>query len=249
MPAVCVELRRPGVEPLRLQGTSAGLPPYAVAVDLVRAESEIADPDVWVVDLSGPCAMFACDGEAIPFGSVGFRSMTRADFAEVVRWQREPHVARWWSDEAPDIDGAEKHYGPALDGTDPTRMWVVELDGRSIGFVQDYRIRDHPEYSLLTGEPDAIGFDYAIGDPSWVDRGIGTRMLWTYLRDVVRPHYPEALTFFAAPDHRNKGSLRVLEKLGFTEGLWFDEPQADGRVDTVVGCSLDVGATFGDDAH
>jgi len=177
--------------------------------------------------------------------SVGFRSMTRADFPDVVRWQREPHVARWWdADEAPDVAGAERHYGPALDGTDPTRLWVVELNGRSVGFIQDYRIGDHPEYSLLTGEPDAIGFDYAIGEPSWVGKGIGTRVLWTFLRDVVRPHYPQATAYFAAPDHRNSASLHVLEKLGFTQGLWFDEPQVDGSVDTVISYTLDVRAIF-----
>jgi aminoglycoside 6'-N-acetyltransferase len=187
--------------------------------------------------------------DAIPSVTVGLRPMTRADFGDVVRWQREPHVARWWSGEASDVAGAEAHYGPALDGTDPTRMWVVEVNGRSVGFVQDYRVGDHPEYSLLTGEPDAIGFDYAIGDPSWVGKGIGTRMLWTYLSDVVRPHYPEAATYYAAPDHRNAGSLRVLAKLGFSQGLWFDEPQGGDRVDTVVGCSLDVRRMFGDDAH
>ena len=32
----------------------------------------------------------------------------------------------------------------------------------------------------------------------------------------------------------------MLAKLGAIEGMWFDEPQSDGRVDTVVGCSIDV---------
>ena len=50
-------------------------------------------------------------------------------------------------------------YGPDIDGTTPTRMWVVEVNGRSIGFVQDYRIRDYPEFALLTPDPDAIGLD------------------------------------------------------------------------------------------
>ena len=141
-----------------------------------------------------------------------------------------------------DLAAAERHYGPALDGEDPTRLWVLELNGRSVGMLQDYRVGDHPEYALLTAKPDAVGFDYLIGDPSWVGRGIGTRMLWGYLRDVVRPHYPAVTELFAAPDHRNAASLRVLDKLGFTRGLWFDEPQPDGRVDTVVGCTLDVPA-------
>ena len=37
----------------------------------------------------------------------------------------------------------------------------------------------------------------------------------------------------------------MLDKLGFARGLWFDEPQRDGRVDTVVGCSLEVRRVLG----
>jgi aminoglycoside 6'-N-acetyltransferase len=57
--------------------------------------------------------------------------------------------------------------------------------------------------------------------------------------------FPDATAYFAAPDHRNASSLRVLAKAGFVEGLWFDEPQRDGRVDTVVGCTLDVRRVLG----
>ncbi len=234
----------------------------ALAAATARALDLDGEPDVWAVDLSGPDACFALDllGDrdrplaptgwaekvgAIPSVSLGFRPMTRADFPDVVSWQARPHVARWWSDEATDVAGAEAHYGPALDGEDPTRLWVLEVNGRSVGMLQDYLVGDHPDYSLLTAKPDAVGFDYLIGDPGWVGSGIGTRMLWTYLRDVVRPHYPEARELFAAPDHRNAGSLRVLDKLGFARGLWFDEPQPDGRVDTVIGCALDVARVLG----
>jgi 8-oxo-dGTP pyrophosphatase MutT (NUDIX family)/RimJ/RimL family protein N-acetyltransferase len=181
----------------------------------------------------------------VPRVSLAFRPMTRTDLGDVVEWQARPHVSRWWGREAVDLGAAEAHYGPALDGNDPTRMWVLEVNGRSVGMLQDYLVGDHPDYALLTARPDAVGFDYLVGEPAWVGNGIGTRMLWTFLRDVVRPHHPSAREYFAAPDHRNAASLRVLDKLGFTRGLWFDEPQSDGRVDTVVGCSLDVPRVFG----
>jgi aminoglycoside 6'-N-acetyltransferase len=119
-------------------------------------------------------------------------------------------------------------------------MWVWVVNGRSVGFCQDYRIADHPDYALLSGHPDAVGFDYVIGEPAHVDRGLGTSLLWVFLRDIVVPAYDGVRELFAAPDHRNGRSLRVLEKLGATQGLWFDEPQDGGRVDTVVGCSIDV---------
>src|SRR3954454_8002778 len=124
-------------------------------------------------------------------------------------------------------------------------MWVLEVNGRSVGMLQDYRIGDHPEWAVLTARPDAVGLDYLLGDPAWVGRGVGTRALWAFVRDVVRPGYPDAAALFAPPDHRNAASLRVLDKLGFVRGLWFDEPQRDGGVDTLVGCSLDVRRILG----
>ena len=230
---------------------------------LAREATVLADAEPWPLDLSGEVAAFVCEATSVqmsepvtdialvaraqrfPQVTIGFRPLTRADFPDVVAWQLQPHVSRWWQDEATDVDTAEEHYGPALDGEDPTRMWVLEVNGRSVGMLQDYRVGDHPDYSLLTAKPDAVAFDYLIGDPARVGRGIGSRMLWAFLRDVVHPGYPEARELFAAPDHRNEPSLRVLDKLGFVRGLWFDEPQPDGRVDTVVGCTLDVAAVLG----
>jgi aminoglycoside 6'-N-acetyltransferase len=61
----------------------------------------------------------------------------------------------------------------------------------------------------------------------------------------ARGRFPDAWTYFAAPDHRNVASVRVLRKAGFSEGLWFDEPQDDGSVTTMVGHTLDVARVIG----
>lgn len=224
--------------------------------DRVLAAAGVTCGRPWAVDLSGRVAVLAVDAEventgradsetvstalAVPPVTTSFRPMTEGDLPDLVRWTTAPHVARWWDRDSVDLPTARDRYGARLSGEDPTRMWVLEVDGRGVGLAQDYRIGDHPDYAVPTVEPDAIGFDYAIGDPDLVGRGIGTRLLWEYLRDVVRPAHPEAPTFFAAPDHRNAGSLRVLDKLGFDRGLWFDEPQPDGGSLTVVGCTLTV---------
>lgn len=213
---------------------------WAAAADRLSPVEGLQHGPVLAVDLSGDPLHFRLD----PEHRFSVRPMTPGDFPDVSRWVNEPHVARWW-DEHRTLEQVAAYYGPALRGEDPTRLWIWEVNGRSVGFAQDYRISDHPEYALLSARPDAIGFDYAVGEPAFVARGLGTSLLWVHLRDIVWPAYPGVGEFFAAPDHRNAGSLRVLAKLGFTQGVWFDEPGADGRVDTVIGCSLDVAQVMG----
>jgi aminoglycoside 6'-N-acetyltransferase len=176
---------------------------------------------------------------------VGLRPMTRADLDDVLRWRQAAHVARWFpSAEAVSMETIEARYGPRIDAESPTRMFVVTADERSVGFLQDYRISDHPEFAVLTPDPDAIGVDYAIGEFDWLNRGVGLRMLRQWF-PVARAGYPDATTYFAAPDHRNLASRRLLLKAGFVEGTWFDEPQPDGTTATLVGHSLDVASVLG----
>ena len=219
-----IELERSQVDP----GES-----WAEAAD--RMAGAAGSGPVLAVDLSGDPLRFRVDRER----RFALRPMTEGDFPDVARWVNTPHVARWWDDNR-SVEQVASYYGAALRGEDPTRMWVWEVNGRSVGFCQDYRIADHPDYALLSGHPDAVGFDYVIGEPAYVDRGLGTSLLWVFLRDIVVPAYDGVRELFAAPDHRNGRSLRVLAKLGATQGLWFDEPQDGGRIDTVVGCSIDV---------
>jgi aminoglycoside 6'-N-acetyltransferase len=190
---------------------------------------------VLAVDLSGDLLRFCVDEEH----RFALRPMSMGDLPDVTRWINTPHVARWW-DENRSLDQVTAYHAPGIRGEDAVRYWIWEVNGRSVGFCQDYRIADHPEFALLCGHPDAIGFDYVIGEPAFIDRGLGTRLLWVFLRDIVVPAYAPVTEVFAAPDHRNTRSLRVLAKLGARQGLWFDEPQPGGGVDTVVGCSIDV---------
>jgi len=188
------------------------------------------------VDLSGDVKHFVVDHDTV----VVVRAMVRGDLPDLTRWRQAEHVHRWWSgDGAASAEAVEATYGPRIDGMSPTRMWVAEVNGRSVGFVQDYRVGDYPDFVLLGPDPDAIGVDYAIGEAAWTGRGLGVRVLWAWMLRT-RHRFPAAAAFFAAPDHRNAASLRVLARAGFTQGLWFDEPQGDNTVDTVVGCTLDV---------
>lgn len=193
------------------------------------------------LDLSGEVKRFHIDHDR----RVALRAMTRGDLPDMLRWRHSEHVRRWWHGlEEPSLEAVTRRYGPRIDGMEPTRMWVVEANGRSVGFVQDYRLRDQPESAALAPDPEAVGVDYAVGEAALAGHGIGTAMLWAWACRA-RLRYPGVSSFFAAPDHRNEASLRLLDKVGFERGTWFDEPQADGSVATLVGCTLDVTRVVG----
>jgi aminoglycoside 6'-N-acetyltransferase len=193
------------------------------------------------VDLSGDAKTFVVDDHR-----VALRETTPGDLDDLLVWRSDPDVRRWWSpgELAVPAEELRRKYAERVAGRSPTRMWVVEINGRSAGFVQDYRIGDYPDYAMLGPDPDAIGLDYAIGAAQWRGRGLGQRVIWCWMLHA-RTRFPQARSYFAAPDHRNAASLRVLAKAGFVEGLWFDEPQEDGEVHTVVGCTLDVATVIG----
>jgi RimJ/RimL family protein N-acetyltransferase len=213
---------------------------YAGAARLLGEQGRTSDVPL-PLDLSGAVKRFSCSPDPV----VGYRRLGRDDLPLLVSWQAEPHVAWWWDGDTSTLEAAESRYGARIDGTDPTRLWVMEVDGKPVGWVQDYHVSDDPEYARLTRVPDAIGLDYAIGDPSWVGRGLGTRALWICIRDVVRPGYPKARVLFAAPDHRNTSSLRVLAKVGFEQRHQFEERDADGVLNTVVAHSFDIARVMG----
>ena len=183
--------------------------PYDVTVDLVDPEHDRYE---WVSPSRAVTRMLpSIVGEqqaraaAVPSVDLAFRPMTDEDFGAVARWQSAPHVATWWDPRTRDEDSVRARYAPRLRGDEPDPD--VGRRGRraAAGFLQDYRVGDHPDYAVRTQDPDAVAFDYAIGEPGRVGRGLGTRMIWEFCRDVLRARHPDAVHFLASPSHRNVG--------------------------------------------
>lgn len=155
-----------------------------------------------------------------------FRRLREEDLPVVVEWMSAPHAQPWYAGMPRDVAAARERYAGRIAGEDPVRMWVVEVGGRSVGLMQDYRVADLDELAVRVQDPEAVGFDYLIGEASLVGRGIGTRAVRAFLCEVLCRDYPDGPRFVACTDHRNVVSLRVLEKLGFSQGLWI-QPTAD----------------------
>ena len=117
------------------------------------------------------------------------------------------------------------------------------MDGIDAGFLQHYRVGDYPDYAAVTGRPDAVGIDYAIGDQELTGRGLGPQLIWSYLRDVALPSHAGARQALASPDAANHQSIRALAKAGFAQGA---KIAVRGQASQERLCVLDAAKFFGE---
>ncbi len=160
--------------------------------------------------------------------------MRRTDFPLLGRWLSAPHVEPWWR-EAYDPASIEDRYGPCVDGTDATEVFVVHRDNEPIGLVQRYLIDDNPAWKkalAVAGVPEpGVGIDYLIGEEALVGKGLGPTIVDRFLEDTWL-RYPTATALIADVDQQNRRSWRTLEKAGFRR-VWSgtldsDEPSDEG---------------------
>jgi RimJ/RimL family protein N-acetyltransferase len=149
-----------------------------------------------------------------PAGEIGFRPLEYADLPLMQRWRGEPHVQRFYGPPAT-LEELGTKYGPRIEGKVPTRSFVMLLAGQPIGYIQSYRIEDHPDYAAAVDiGPGAVGVDLYIGEPELIHRGLGTRVLRAFLAEHVFSD-PRIQCNVLGPDPENLAAIRCYEKAGF----------------------------------
>ncbi len=141
--------------------------------------------------------------------------MEGADLPDMQRWLADPDVAVWWREADLSLDALVGKYQPMIDGAEPVRGFVIAIDGQPVGFIQTYRIGDHPDYQRqLDINPEAVATDLFIGDAAWRNRGWGTSVLRAFLDRVVFGEMGTGLAVIA-PEPANARAIRVYERVGF----------------------------------
>jgi aminoglycoside 6'-N-acetyltransferase len=146
---------------------------------------------------------------------ISFRPLGRSDFPLLQRWLSEPHVDAWWR-EPLDLAGVHAEYGPRVDGSEPTHVFVIEREGQPAGWIQSYRWSDYPEHALQLGaESASAGIDLAIGESALTGSGLGPAAIRKFLKEVIFAD-PGIHAVVTDPAVDNLRSLRAFEKAGFS---------------------------------
>jgi aminoglycoside 6'-N-acetyltransferase len=158
---------------------------------------------------------------------ITFRPVEARDIPDLHRWRNEPHVMRWWyedDDSEPTYDVVARNYGP--DHDDKEHRYIIEMDGRSIGYIQMYLLSDWPDYAALIQEQGA-GIDLFIGEPDLVNKGVGTEVIDRFLQDVVFAD-PAIEQCVIDPEISNSAAVRAYTKAGFTPVRTVEVPNTPG---------------------
>jgi RimJ/RimL family protein N-acetyltransferase len=157
---------------------------------------------------------------------VGFRALTVGDLPLVYDWLGRAHVRRWWGVRA-DYEEAVAEYLAAIEGRDPTDLYVIVVAGEDAGLIQTYLLADYPDYAALVDAGDeAAGLDIFLGDVHLTGSGLGSYVIRTFASDVVFGR-AETRACVADPDVRNRASIRAFEKAGFAAVATFVDPEDD----------------------
>ncbi len=149
---------------------------------------------------------------------IGFRPLKHTDLPLMHWWRSTPHVSRWYYDSepgvAPTYEEVVAGYTPCIEGSEPTNPFLVLHRDKPIGYIQTYRIADHPDYSRYVDESeDAAGVDLFIGEAEYIHRGLGPVILRRFLRGIV---FADAgvVSCIIGPEPENRAAIRAYEKAG-----------------------------------
>ncbi len=148
---------------------------------------------------------------------ISFSPLQRADFALLARWLQEPLVARWWDHEWTP-EALERDFGPSVDRTDPTEIYLASQGGSPFGLIQRYRLDSYRPHlkalaAIVPVPPAALSIDYLIGDPALRGRGMGAAMIRAFVSSSWAA-YPEAPAVIVPVVAANIASWRALERAG-----------------------------------
>lgn len=144
-----------------------------------------------------------------------FRPVRENDLAMIGRWMREPHWRQWWGEPETELG----YIRDMLEGRDTTRPFLFTVNDEPRGYIQYWFIRDARVEPWVSHAPwvmelpdDAIGVDLSIGPAQWLGRGLGSRALWKFARQLNAAGHA---TIIIDPDIANTRAIAAYTKAGF----------------------------------
>jgi aminoglycoside 6'-N-acetyltransferase len=121
-------------------------------------------------------------------------------------WTRQPHVLKWWSEAADDVDSF-------FEADDMNSPFIAYVGRDATAYIQCWKPSKNP-YDPWQHEmtPTTRGIDLFIGPPDKIGQGLGSRIVRAFSHKL----FAEGATRLVIdPDKRNERAIACYTKAGF----------------------------------
>ena len=153
--------------------------------------------------------------EIIKKDKIGLRLLEDNDKTLLLKWLTDERILNFWEGKSSvfDLDRVtEKYYSE--EDVEIIRT-IIEYDGKSIGYVQMYKLNDEllNEYEYPVTDKVVYGIDQFIGEPEYWNKGIGTKFMKLVLQYLTKEKNADIIIL--DPHADNPRAIRCYEKVGF----------------------------------
>lgn len=145
-----------------------------------------------------------------------------------------PHWQEWWGNPEPELG----YIRDMIEGRDTTRPFLILLDDRPAGYIQNWCLADQLCEPWLSEAPwmldvpaNSVGVDLSIGDATELSKGLGSAALRVFVRQLIAEGHDAIII---DPDAANARAIRAYQKAGFRPFLSSPGPGGDGAQATLV---------------
>lgn len=131
-------------------------------------------------------------------------------------WYNLDHVQKFYAKRALELSDLKKKYASYISGKKAISGFVCYLNGKPFGYIQYYPLSRHPFEGVDLDHilEDSCGIDVFIGDETMIGKGMGKKMIDTFLKRYVFKKYSYC---FVDPLCENLRAIHCYKSLGFEE--------------------------------
>lgn len=153
--------------------------------------------------------------------NVSLRKLCEEDFSLLLKWLEAPHVKAWWDQDVVwDMAKVKDKYQSYVAGyklvhgkKKPLAAYIIEVDAKSVGYIQYYAARDFIEERLLNDLPEnTVAIDMYIGEFSALKCGVGSQSLSLLINEALSSSFDVVI---ATPDKGNFAAIACYQRAGF----------------------------------
>lgn len=146
---------------------------------------------------------------------ISFHPLLKEHLPLIHDWFNQPHVQTFYSLRKWTFQEVQDKFKPYLCPQSPIAAFMIYCQEHPMGYIQKYAIHTYPwpDQDLDSSIVEkAAGIDLFIGDPSFLNQGIGKKIIPHFLTEHIWPYNEFCLV---DPHCNNTRSIHFFELCGF----------------------------------